>query len=113
LPYGLNYALTDSILQEVRSEVKAQLFGKSEENVQFAEGMKTYLERSGHVVNLKFTTRKKTLPNVEHLVVSDEMLCLKAKDNRTPATWFAGAPAWLQDLRRSLSPWSFYAPSFS
>jgi hypothetical protein len=47
-PYGLDYALTNSILQEARSEVTSQLFGMLEENVQYAEGMRTYLERSGH-----------------------------------------------------------------
>ncbi len=67
-PYGLDYALTDPFLQEARSEAKSQLFGKSEENVQFAEGTKTYLERSGHVLAL--------LHNVERLVVSEEMMRL-------------------------------------
>ena len=67
-PYGLDYALTDPFLQEARSDAKLQLFGKSEENVLFAEGIKTYLERSGHVLDL--------LHNVERLVVSEEMLPL-------------------------------------
>jgi len=62
------------------------LFGKSDESVQFAECMKTYLDMSGHVVNLKFTTKKETLRNVEHLVVSEEMLHLKAKDNSITIT---------------------------
>ncbi len=83
LGYGKVHALTDSILQEARTEAKAQLFGKSEENVKYAEGMKTYLERIGHVVKLRYTSRKETIQNVEHLVVSEELLCLKAKDNST------------------------------
>jgi hypothetical protein len=83
LGYGKEQVLTDCILQEARTEAKAQLFGKSEENVQYAKGMKTYLERSGHVVKLCYTSRKETIRNVEHLVVSKELLRLKAKDNST------------------------------
>ena len=45
--------------------------------------MKTYLERSGHVIELRYTSRKETIRNVEHLVVSKELLHLKAKDNST------------------------------
>jgi hypothetical protein len=39
LGYGNDHMLTDSILQEARTEAKAQLFGKSEENVKYAKGM--------------------------------------------------------------------------
>ncbi len=83
LGYGKDYALTDPILQEARTEAKAQLFGKSEENIKYAEGMKMYLERSGHVVKLRYTSRTETIRNVEHLVVSKKLLRLKAKDNST------------------------------
>jgi hypothetical protein len=81
--YGKDHALSDSILQEAKTEAKAQLFGKSEENVQYAKGMKMYLERSGHVIELRYTSQKETVQIVEHLVVSKELLCLKAKDNST------------------------------
>jgi hypothetical protein len=81
--YGKDHALTDSIMQEARTEAKVQLFGKSEENVKYAKRMKTYLERSGHVIELRYTSRKETIGNVDHLVVSKELLCLKAKDNST------------------------------
>jgi hypothetical protein len=83
LGYGKDYALSDSILQEARTEAKAKLFRKSEENAQYAKGMKTYLERSSHVVELRYTSRKETVRNVERLVVSKELLHLKAKDNST------------------------------
>jgi hypothetical protein len=81
--YGKDHKLSDSILQEARSEAKAQLFGKADKNAQYSKGKKTYLERSGHTVELKYTSRKETLCNVERLVVSKELLCLKAKDNST------------------------------
>jgi hypothetical protein len=81
--YGKDHTLTDSILQEARTEAKAQLLGNSEENVNYTEGMKTYLVRNGHVVELRYTSRKETLRNVERLVVSEELQHLKAKDNST------------------------------
>ena len=45
LAYGKEHSLTDSILQEARTEAKAQLFGVAEENVRYAEGMKLELEK--------------------------------------------------------------------
>ena len=44
--YGKEHSLTDSILQEARTEAKAQLFGIAEENVKYAEGMKSELEKT-------------------------------------------------------------------
>ena len=75
--------MTDSILQEARTNTKAQLFGIAEENVKYAEGMKTELEKEGHIVTLIYTKRKETLRNVEHLVVGEELLRLKATTNGT------------------------------
>ena len=56
--YGNEHALTDSILQKVRTNAKAQLFGAAEENVKLAEGMKSELEKEGHVVELVYTSKK-------------------------------------------------------
>ena len=81
--YGKEHALTDSILQEARTNAKAQLFGVAEENVKLAEGMKSELEKEGHVVELVFTSRKETLRNVERLVVGDELIRLKNDTNGT------------------------------
>jgi len=75
--------LTDSILQEARSNAKAQLFGIAEENVQYAEGMKLEVEKDGHIVELMYTNRKATLRNVERLVVAEELLHLKSATNGT------------------------------
>ncbi len=44
--YGKEHSLTDSILQEARTEAKSQLFGIAEENVKYAEGMKLELEKT-------------------------------------------------------------------
>jgi hypothetical protein len=54
-------------MQEARTEAKAQFFGIAEENVKYAEGMKSELEKDGHVVEL-----------VEHLVIGEELLCVKS-----------------------------------
>ena len=75
--------MTDSILQEARTEAKAQLFGVAEENVRYAEGMKLELEKDGHVVKLIHTSRKDTLCNVERLVIGEEMIRLKSAANGT------------------------------
>jgi hypothetical protein len=79
--YGKEHALTDSILQEARTEAKAQLFGVAEDNVKFAEGMKSELEKEGHVVELVYTNRKDTLKNIERLVVGEELIRVKNETN--------------------------------
>ena len=81
--YGKEHLLTYSILQEARTNTKAQLFGITVENVKYAEGMKLELEKDGHIVKLMYTSRKTTLRNVEQLVVGEELLCLKSATNGT------------------------------
>ena len=79
--YGKEHALTDSILQEAKTEAKAQLFGVAEDNVKFAEGVKSELEKEGHVVELVYTNRKDTLKNIERLVVGEELIRVKNETN--------------------------------
>ena len=81
--YGKEHSLTDSILQEARSDTKAQRFGIAAEIVQCAEGMKLELEKDGHIVKLMYTNRKAALRNVEQLVVGEELLHLKSATNDT------------------------------
>jgi hypothetical protein len=81
--YGKEHALTDSILQEARTNAKAQLFGVTEDNVKFTEGMKSELEKEGHVVELVYTSRKDTLENIERLVVGEDLIRLKNETNGT------------------------------
>jgi hypothetical protein len=81
--YGKEHSLTDLIMQEARTEAKAQLFGIAEENVKYAEGMKSELEKHGHVVELMYTSRKETLCNVERLVIGEELLRVKSVTNVT------------------------------
>jgi len=56
--YGKKHLLTDSILQEARTDAKAQLFGIAADNVKYAEGMKLELEKDGHIVELMYMSRK-------------------------------------------------------
>ena len=79
--YGKEHELTNSILQEARTEAKAQLVGVAEDNVKFAEGMKAELKKEGHVVELVFMNRKDTLKNIEQLVVGEELICFKNETN--------------------------------
>ena len=51
--------------------------------MQYAEGMKSELEKDGHIVELMYTSRKATLCNVEQLVVGEELLRLKSVTNGT------------------------------
>jgi len=81
--YGKEHSLTDSILQEARTDAKAQLFGIAAENVKYAEGTKSELEKDGHIIELMYTSRKVTLRNVEQLVVGEELLRLKSATNGT------------------------------
>jgi len=81
--YGKEHSLTDSILQEARSDAKAHLFGIPAENVHNAERMKLELEKDGHIVELMYTDRNTTLRNVEQLVVAEELLRLKSATNGT------------------------------
>jgi hypothetical protein len=81
--YGKEHLLTGSILQEARSDAKAQLFGIAAENIQYAEGMKLELEKDSHIVELMYTNRKVTLCNVEQLVVAEELFRLKSATNST------------------------------
>jgi len=75
--------LTNSVLQEARINAKAQLFGVTEDNVKFTEGMKSELEKEGHIVELVYTSRKDTLKNIERLVVDEELIRLKNETNGT------------------------------
>ena len=83
LAYGKEHSLTDSILQDARTKAKAQLFGVAEENVRHTEGMKSELEKDGHVVELMYMSRKDILQNVERLVIGEEMIRLKSGTNGT------------------------------
>jgi hypothetical protein len=77
LPYSRGYALTDSILQEARELAKKQLFGRAEENVQFAKGVVQELEGLGHHVRILYANRKEVIQSVCAVVLREEVDRLK------------------------------------
>ena len=81
--YGKEHLLTNSILQEARTKANAQLFGIPEDNVKYAEGMKSELKKDSHVIELMYMTRKETICNVEHFVIGEELLHLRSVTNGT------------------------------
>ena len=49
--------MTDLILQEARTEARDQLFDKADKNPKYVEGMKSELEKNGHIVELLYTQK--------------------------------------------------------
>jgi hypothetical protein len=81
--YGKPYAITDSIIQAARTQARSDIFGDPTENCKYAVHVKDALESEGHIVHLRFTTRKETIQNIERIVLSDENLRLKVFDGST------------------------------
>ena len=66
------------ILQVARTTARKFLFGTPLENVKYTQHVANRLREQGHHVSIKYTTGKVTIKNVERLVVSEELLRLKA-----------------------------------
>ena len=62
---------------DARREV---IFGTPSENVKFTHHVANCLREQGHLVSVKYTTRKQMIKNIERLVVSEELLCLNANN---------------------------------
>ena len=77
-PYAKESFLTDGIIQVARTTARKLIFGTPLENVQYTHHVARRLREQGHYVSIKYTTRKETIKNVERLVVSEELLRLKA-----------------------------------
>jgi hypothetical protein len=73
-PYGKTFALTDAIIQGARTCARLELFGIPETNVMYAEAIRSELKNNGHIVEMKFTTRRETLKNIERNVIAEELL---------------------------------------
>jgi hypothetical protein len=80
-PYGKTFALTDAILQGARTCARLELFGTPETNVMYAKAIRSNLKKNGHIVEMKFTTRRETLKNIERIVIAEELLCRIHDDN--------------------------------
>jgi len=82
-PYGKTFALTDAIIQGARTCARLELFGTPEKNVMYAEAIRSELRTHGHIFEMKFTTRRETLKNIERIVIAEELLRRKHDDNST------------------------------
>ncbi len=78
-PYFNKYETSNNILQEGCDKAKVDLFGNPEENVQYAYAIAMAIEEMGHTVDLIFTDRRKTMKNVNALVLKEEMDRKKAE----------------------------------
>jgi hypothetical protein len=79
--YGNPVFMTDAIIQEARTQARMELFGTPSTNVKYAESVMNELKAQGHIVHMKFTTRRETLKNIERLVILEELLRRKYLDN--------------------------------
>ena len=73
--------MTDTIIQEARTQACMELFQTPSKNVKYAESVMNEMKAQGHIVHMKFTMRRKTLKNIERLVISDELLRRKYLNN--------------------------------
>ncbi len=72
-PYAKDYALTDSILQEVWDNAKLELFGLADNNVHYARGVANWLHGLDHEVELIFGNQWETLKKVTGTVLTEEV----------------------------------------
>jgi len=79
-PYVKEAFLTDGIVQVAWTTARKLLFGIPSENVIYTHHVANRLREQGHHVSIKYTTRKEALKNIDRLVVSEELLRLKAKN---------------------------------
>jgi hypothetical protein len=97
-PYAKPYVLTNGLIQVAHLLARKEIFGSPEENVGFTNHVKNALLAQGHQVSVKFTKRKKTIKNVERLVVAEELLRLKAMNQTMGADkQRAFAKKWIKE----------------
>ncbi len=72
--YGKPAFMTDAIIQEACTQACMELFGTPSTNVKYVESVMNELKAQGHIVHMKFTTRREKLKNIERLVISEELL---------------------------------------
>jgi hypothetical protein len=79
--YGKPTFMTDTIIQEACTQACMELFGTPSTNVKYAESVMNEMKVQGHIVHMKFTTRRETLKNIERLVILEELLGRKYLNN--------------------------------
>jgi hypothetical protein len=58
-----------------------ELFGTPSTNVKYAKSVMNEMKAQGHIMHIKFTTRRETLKNIKRLVILEELLRRKYLDN--------------------------------
>jgi hypothetical protein len=97
-PYTKDYALTDSVLQEVRDNAKLELFGLADDNVCYARGVATRLRELDHKVELVFGNQRETLKKATATVLLEEVeRCKKAKEIMNKAEQLKFIKKWKTD----------------
>ena len=72
-PYGKKFALADAIIQDSRTQAWLKLFGMPEINVKYAKAIRNEIQGKGHIVRMKFMTRRETLNNIKRTVILEEL----------------------------------------
>ena len=65
------------------SAARNQLFGSADINVMYHRHVRDELKNLGHIVELKYMTRRETVKNIEVIVLAEELLRRKHTDNST------------------------------
>ena len=104
MAYGKPYAITDAIIQAARTKARAEIFGDANENCKYVHHIKEALEKEGHIVKLRETSRRETIQNVERIVIHDELLRRKQFDGSTmlPADRRTFVNKWKEDHQEFL-----------
>jgi hypothetical protein len=79
--YGKPNFMTDAILQEAHTQACMELFGTPSTNLKYAEAVVNKMKAHGHIMHMKFTTRRETLKNIKRVVILEELLRKKYLDN--------------------------------
>ncbi len=69
------YAVTNNILQDAQDHAKADLFGKSDDNIRYAYAIQQAIQDMGHVCDLIFTGHRDVIQMVQAVVLKEELTC--------------------------------------
>ncbi len=83
-PYAHDSAITNPILQRRQDAARYEIFGTSEENAWYAEGVVEKMQRLGHTTELVYSTRAATLQMINTTVVNEEVIRRKNLEGEHP-----------------------------
>ncbi len=71
-PYFNKYLLTNNVLQKARDTAKGDLFGDTDNNIQYAYAIAKAIQQMSHTVKVIFTDQRKTMQTVNAIVLKEE-----------------------------------------